>query len=41
MLLAPAIALMAVEIRQRGARPYELTMLALLWLMPVAARPGE
>jgi len=38
MLLAPAIALMA-GMAQRGQRPYEASLLALLWLMPLATRP--
>ena len=38
VLLAPAIALMAVEGRTRGYLPYERTALAALWLVPIAAR---
>ena len=38
MLLAPAIALMAVEASTRGFLPYERTALAALWLVPIAAR---
>lgn len=38
MLLAPAIAFLAVEGFQRGFAPWEKTMLAALWLMPLLAR---
>jgi len=38
VLVAPAIALMAVEGRARGFLPYEQTGLAALWLVPLAAR---
>jgi hypothetical protein len=38
MLLAPALALIAAEGKVRGFRPYELSLLTLLWLMPFAAR---
>ncbi len=38
MLLAPAIALMAVEGKTRGFLPYEQMALAVLWLVPIAAR---
>jgi len=38
MLLAPAIALMAVEGKSRGFLPYEQTALAALWLVPLVAR---
>ena len=38
MLLAPAIALLAADGRVRGFFPYERTVLAALWLVPIAAR---
>lgn len=38
MLLAPVIALMAAEGRARGFSDYEIPCLAVLWLIPVAAR---
>ncbi|HZQ41110.1 MAG TPA: glycosyltransferase family 87 protein [Rhizomicrobium sp.] len=38
MLLAPALALVAAEGAARGFRPYELSLLTLLWLLPFAAR---
>ena len=38
MLLAPAIALLAADGRARGFFPYERTVLAALWLVPIAAR---
>lgn len=38
MLLAPALALMAVEGKAHGFRPYELSLLTSLWLVPFAAR---
>lgn len=38
MLLAPAIALLAVEGKNRGFADFEILCLALLWLMPIAAR---
>jgi hypothetical protein len=38
MLLAPALALLAAEGKARGFRPYELSLLTLLWLLPFAAR---
>jgi hypothetical protein len=38
MLLAPAIALLAAEGRAFGFPPYQMTLLAILWLMPVAVR---
>jgi hypothetical protein len=38
MLLAPAIAFLAADGIERGFGPYEKTMLAALWLMPLAAR---
>ena len=38
MLLAPAIALLAAQGCVDGFAPYELAGLALLWLLPVAAR---
>ena len=38
MLLAPAIAFLAADGMRRGFGPYEKTMLAALWLMPLVAR---
>ncbi|HEY0281494.1 MAG TPA: glycosyltransferase family 87 protein, partial [Rhizomicrobium sp.] len=38
MLLAPAIALLAADGGARGFFPYEKTVLAALWLVPIAAR---
>jgi hypothetical protein len=38
MLLAPALALAAAEGKAKGFRPYELSLLTLLWLIPFAAR---
>jgi alpha-1,2-mannosyltransferase len=38
MLLAPALALLAAEGAARGFAPYERTLLALLWLLPIAVR---
>ncbi len=38
MLLAPAIALLALDGRARGFLPYEKTALAALWLVPIATR---
>ena len=38
MLLAPAIAFLAVDGRERGFGPYEKTVLALLWLAPLVTR---
>ncbi len=38
MLLAPALVLAAAEGKKRGFRPYELSLLTLLWLLPLAAR---
>jgi hypothetical protein len=38
MLLAPAIAFRAADGIARGFAPYEKTLLALLWLMPLVAR---
>jgi hypothetical protein len=38
MLLAPAIALLAIDGRARGFFPYERTALAALWLVPIMAR---
>ncbi|HSM40508.1 MAG TPA: glycosyltransferase family 87 protein [Afifellaceae bacterium] len=39
MVLAPAIALLALRGRERGFRPYEISLLAFCWLLPVLARP--
>jgi hypothetical protein len=38
MLLAPAIAFLAVDGIQRGYAPYQKSLLAALWLMPLVAR---
>lgn len=38
MVLAPAIAFLAVHGRDHGFRPYELSALAFLWLVPLIAR---
>jgi len=38
VLLAPAIAFLAVDGASRGFAPYEKTLLAALWLLPLAAR---
>ncbi len=38
MLLAPAIAFLAIEGMRRGFAPYEKTMLAALWLVPLLTR---
>jgi Glycosyltransferase family 87 len=38
MLLAPAIAFLAVDGANRGFAPWEKTMLAALWMMPLIAR---
>ena len=38
MLLAPAIALLAAEGKKRGFEPYEAAILAVLFLLPIAAR---
>jgi alpha-1,2-mannosyltransferase len=38
MLLAPALVLIVAEGKVRGFRPYELSLLTLLWLLPFAAR---
>ncbi len=38
MLLAPAIALLVAEGKSRGFAGYEILCLAILWLMPIAAR---
>ena len=34
MLLAPALVLVAAEGKKRGFRPFELSLLTLLWLLP-------
>jgi hypothetical protein len=39
MVLAPAIAFLALDGRERGFRPFEITLLASAWLMPLIARP--
>ncbi len=38
MLLAPAIGFLAVDGIQRGYAPYQKSLLAALWLMPLLAR---
>ena len=38
MLLAPAIAFLAADGIERGFAPYEKTVLAALWLVPLIAR---
>jgi alpha-1,2-mannosyltransferase len=38
MLLAPAIAYLAADGLTRGLRPYEQTVVAMLWLVPLIAR---
>ena len=38
MLLAPAIAFLAVDGMQRGFAPWEKTLLAALWIVPLIAR---
>ncbi|HZP69499.1 MAG TPA: glycosyltransferase family 87 protein [Pseudolabrys sp.] len=39
MLLAPAIAFLAADGMQRGFDPWEKTLLASLWLVPILTRP--
>lgn len=41
MLAAPAIALLIAQGRTDGFSPWRKTALAVLWLMPIAARPVE
>jgi alpha-1,2-mannosyltransferase len=38
MILAPAIAFLASDAMSQGWRPWEKTLLAALWLMPIVAR---
>lgn len=38
MLLAPALVLVAAAGSKRGFKPFELSLLVLLWLLPLAAR---
>ena len=38
MLLAPALVLAAAEGRKHGFKPFELSLLTLLWLLPLGAR---
>ena len=38
MVLAPALLLLAAQGKCRGFRPFEITLLALLWFLPFAAR---
>ena len=38
MVLAPAIALLAADGIARGFRPYEKSMLAFLWPVPILTR---
>lgn len=39
MLLAPAIAFLAADGMQRGFHPWQKSLLAALWLVPILARP--
>lgn len=39
MLLAPAIAFLTADGMQRGFRPWQKSLLAALWLIPILARP--
>ena len=39
MVLAPALAFLALDGEKRGYRPYEITLLASVWIMPLIARP--
>ncbi|HEY7228976.1 MAG TPA: glycosyltransferase family 87 protein [Pseudolabrys sp.] len=39
MLLAPAIAFLAADGMQSGFSPWEKTLLAVLWLVPIVTRP--
>ena len=39
MLLAPAIAFLAADGMQRGFLPWQKSLLAALWLVPILARP--
>lgn len=39
MVLAPAIAFLALRGRARGFQPYEISLLAFAWLLPLIARP--
>jgi hypothetical protein len=39
MLLAPAIAFLAADGMQRGFRPWQKSLLAALWLVPILTRP--
>jgi hypothetical protein len=38
MLLAPALVLTAAEGRRRGFQPFELSLIALLWTLPLLTR---
>lgn len=38
MLIAPAIAFLAADAARRGAAPWEKTLLAALWIVPLVAR---
>ena len=38
MLLAPAIAFLAADGWQRGFAPWQITILAALWIVPLVAR---
>jgi hypothetical protein len=40
MLLAPAIAFLTADGMQRVFRPWQKSLLAALWLVPILARPG-
>jgi hypothetical protein len=39
MVLAPAIAFLALRGRERGFHPWEISLLAFAWLLPLIARP--
>jgi len=39
MVLAPAIAFLALDGRERGYRPYEISLLGFVWVLPLIARP--
>jgi hypothetical protein len=39
MVLAPAIAFLALRGRAKGFQPYEISLLAFIWLLPLIARP--
>jgi len=39
MVLAPAIAFLALRGREKGFQPFEISLLAFAWLLPLIARP--